>query len=628
MPSSFIKEMLDRVALGVWIYDFDKHRVHWANQKAIEYWDAKSLEELTARDMAIDMSPKIKLRLSQYKQDFERSKTEFHESWTLYPNGTPKRLRVKFSGIVLEDGRTAMMCEATEPKYSEPEAIRGVDALLHTSVMISIFSQSGPLIYCNPAARASFGTNLNLNEKQTQLSDHFVDQDDSVYFLSEMNKTSTCFLTARVYKQGYIAWHNITGAKCLDPVTGDTAFLITEEDVSEAQNAKSELEESRNEALRANQLKSDFVANISHELRTPLNGIIGVAEILKSKCLDDEKQTLINVILESGGTLLNTLNDILDLSKIEANKLEFETVDFAPSSIIKKIENIHKYTAKEKNLFLEIHSDNHAEFMRIGDPHRLTQILHNLTSNAIKFTDKGTVSISLLCASDMPIEIIVKDTGIGMKNADINRLFNSFEQADNSTTRKFGGTGLGMAIVRSLVEGMNGTISIDSTPNIGTTVHVKLPLPMSKKRNISVQHEKQTALDVVHDLSILVIDDIETNHLLLDHMLTDAGAKVIAAHSGAEAIEIIGKYKIDLILCDISMPEMDGVETLNKLRHKEDTFGLDKIPVIAVTANALTHQINEYLQAGFTDYLSKPICYDDLFKTLSKIQFRSKEPQL
>ena len=364
------------------------------------------------------------------------------------------------------------------------------------------------------------------------------------------------------------------------------------------------------EAEQANRVKSMFLANMSHEIRTPMNGILGMAEILEGSLKEPAQKQMIGVIRGSGESLMAILNDILDLSKIEAEKLELEVIPFRLDEVAQRIEALHRLKAQDKGLRLEVFTDSRAGQPRLGDPHRVTQILHNLVSNAVKFTDSGkiTVWISVLRGDDVRIEVV--DTGIGMTPEQQARIFDEFVQADGSMTRRFGGTGLGMSIVRSLTEMMGGTLDLQSAPDKGTKITVTLPLPVPQMSEAAalrpVAQVAQPRLDLT-GRRILAADDNEVNLDVLSAMLEDTGATLVLARNGLQAIEAFAAGSFDMLLLDISMPIIDGPGALRRMGEAASHDGRTMPPAIAFTANLMPHQIAEYLTVGFVDVIAKPV---------------------
>ncbi len=412
---------------------------------------------------------------------------------------------------------------------------------------------------------------------------------------------------APIQANGQVHWLRMSGAPVFDSAGKFTGYRGVGSDVTDFYIAKARAE-------AASHAKSMFLANMSHEIRTPLNGVLGMAELLDSALTDQEHKRMIGTIRESGVALLNILNDILDMSKIEAGKMELEARPFVPTDLAVRVEDLHSLRAEEKGLTFEFLTGSGADLPRIGDQYRVRQILHNLVSNAIKFTERGEVTAKLSGKKGKPLVIEVSDTGIGMTPEQVARLYENFSQADSSVTRRFGGTGLGMAITRTLVELMGGDITVDSTPGQGTKVKVSLPLPVSETRADAVEAEVFTvSLDGIR---VLAADDNKTNCEVLEKMLLRKGAVVTIVTDGLQAVQAWAPGRFDVVLLDVSMPVMDGVTALKEIRAREAEGDLVPMPIIAVTANAMAHQVAEYLIAGFDACVAKPVNMTDLARLI------------
>ncbi|NUB43322.1 PAS domain-containing protein [Fertoebacter nigrum] len=403
-------------------------------------------------------------------------------------------------------------------------------------------------------------------------------------------------------------WLRITGAPVFDAKGAFTGYRGVGSDVTQLYLAKARAEV-------ANQTKSLFLANMSHEIRTPLNGVLGMAEILDMSLTDKNHKRLIGTIRESGEALLTILNDILDMSKIEAGKLELESVPFRPMEIAARVEDLHSLRAQEKGLAFEVLTGSGAELARMGDPHRVRQIMHNLVSNAIKFTETGEVTVKVSGKAGKPLTLEVQDTGIGMTPDQIAHLHEEFSQADNSITRRYGGTGLGMSITRKLVDLMHGTISIHSELGEGTTIRVTLPLPIYEGK-IAVERLPDDPTPSLEGLRILAADDNVINCAVLAEMLSRLGAEIKIVHDGQQAVQEWAPGAYDLVLMDLAMPVMDGMTALKKIRSLEAERGAARTPVIAVTANAMLHQVADYLAEGFDQHVAKPIQIGELSRMI------------
>lgn len=374
-------------------------------------------------------------------------------------------------------------------------------------------------------------------------------------------------------------------------------------------------------AEEANQAKSQFLANMSHEIRTPLNGVLGMTAVLALSKLDERQRKAVEVIRMSGDHLLSTLNDILDLAKIDAGQMDVETVEFVLGDVAEQIESLYAPQAEKSGLSFAMRYEQglSANTLRVGDPTRLSQIVHNLVSNALKFTRKGGVRLSF-AQDETSEELIlrVRDTGCGMTSDQLDRVFLPFTQADTSTSREYGGTGLGLSIVKRLLEVMKGRIDVESEPDVGTLFTVHLPFrPVSEEATQPTEQESCDCTDALPaGLKILVVDDCDTNQTVAAGLLRAFDVQVSLAGHAQAALDLSSETDFDLILMDIRMPGRDGVAVLGDLRLARLSDGRPMPPVIAMTANIMAHQVESYIDAGFADTLAKPLRQDILVQAI------------
>jgi signal transduction histidine kinase/ActR/RegA family two-component response regulator len=389
---------------------------------------------------------------------------------------------------------------------------------------------------------------------------------------------------------------------------------VREDDLKAAMR---DLEAARDAANAANVLKTQFLANMSHEIRTPLNGVLAMAEVMSMGDLADVQRDRLDVIRRSGGLLLAVLNDVLDLSKIEAGKLTLFDEDFEVENVFTQARDTFEVMATAKGLAFRLEITDAAQGWWRGDADRLRQVIGNLLSNAVKFTPKGSVVAMVDVGDTDGLRIVVRDSGVGIPAEKLATLFEKFTQADNSATRRFGGTGLGLAICRELIHMMGGTIRVESREGEGSTFTVDLPLP--RGRLAALHGEEGLGANEDGNLRILAAEDNPTNQQVLGAVLGSLGIDVEMVPDGKEAVAAWRRGAYDLILMDIQMPVMDGITAAAAIRAGEAASGRKRTPIIALTANALTHQVAEYMAAGMDAHVGKPIEIARLYDMISTV---------
>lgn len=375
-----------------------------------------------------------------------------------------------------------------------------------------------------------------------------------------------------------------------------------------------ELQKKVEELEAASKVKSDFLASMSHEIRTPMNAILGFVDILRKDERDKQRQKQFNIIKNSGNTLLTVINDILDFSKIESGKMEFEKRKFATKKPFKEVGLLFFERAKEEGIDLKIIFDEDLPRFFVSDITRLKQVASNLVSNAIKFTDKGG-SITIHTGFDTrknELYFSVTDTGVGIDNNNLHKIFDAFTQEDSSTTRKFGGTGLGLSISAALIKQMGGTIHVQSQLNVGSQFSFFMPVSQEDEE-IEEQDEKENVLTHKKYLNsklegkVLLVEDNKTNQLLVQMLLSNVDLEADVAHDGVEAVDMFRQNTYDIILMDENMPRMSGLEATHIIRLEEKQKELIATPIVALTANALSSDKEKFLSSGMDEFIPKPI---------------------
>lgn len=492
------------------------------------------------------------------------------------------------------------------------------DVVENSLALISTHDLEGTIISVNPMVGKSYGY------QNSELVGHSLQE-----FLSESDKK----VFTEVYLPRIKQQKQATGILRVQAKNGQTVYtlynnFLKEEpgvppyvigfavDITDRIKAEKELKIAKRQTEELAQTKQTFLANMSHEIRTPMNAIIGMSNQLDKTALSHQQRFFLNAINSSANNLLVIINDILDLSKIEAGKLNIEQIGFEPRVVIREALQLMSYKAEEKGITLAKRNwDEDLAEVLIGDPHRLNQILLNLISNAIKFTDKGSVHVNCAVLEDFEdaqkLQVQVIDTGVGMEEDFVKKLFKKFSQEDTSVTRKYGGTGLGMTITQSLLQLMGGSIQVESQKGKGTCVTFEIKFSKGDRSHLPSFNEQEINTNLLKDKKILVVDDNEMNRLVASTILEHYQVSVLEASNGQEAIDVVNNEKPEIILMDLQMPVLNGFEATQQLRRKGN-----KIPIIALSANAIKGESDKCLAAGMNDYISKPYKEELLLKTL------------
>jgi len=504
-----------------------------------------------------------------------------------------------------------------------------VDHALNEHAMVARADLKGIILSVNDA----FCENTQYSSNEL-VGNHFTMLDSGFHpdeFFIEMQKTLD---TGAVWsgniqnkkKDGSVFW----GGTTLSPVKNNAGEVI---EYITIRRDITDLLDAREEAERANQAKSDFLAMMSHELRTPMNAVLGMASLLKATELNELQRDYITAVTDGGEMLMTVLNDILDLSKIEAGKLEIETINVDVRHAIDRLERLWGPNAKDKGIRFVCEIDETVPSVIRGDITRIRQVIYNLLSNAVKFTDEGevrlTVSADRVSADKSNLTFAIQDTGVGISREAQTRLFTSFEQADKSITRKFGGTGLGLAISRKLAHLMGGDITVSSELGKGTcftfSLEAKTVTGQSAKTEAApeAQKVKDGTKNKRRQLRILVAEDNALNQKVLNAFLKPFNHEIIMVNDGVEALEQLAVQSFDLVLMDIQMPRKDGLTATQDLRASGGPN--QDVQVIAMTANAMSGDRESCLAAGMNDYVAKPIDPRLLFSAIARASAQSRQ---
>ncbi|MBQ5334076.1 MAG: response regulator [Oscillospiraceae bacterium] len=455
----------------------------------------------------------------------------------------------------------------------------------------------------------------------------FLSVSDPEHIIEKLEKAKLFRMEIQMQNmQGEYIWVRLTFSRMKDFSRENPIFVYTVQDINNEmlrllhqENIIAAVEEKNKELDNINKAKTVFISNMSHEIRTPINAVLGMDEmILRESSEEHIKQYAYN-IRSAGKMLLSIINDILDYSKIEAGKMEIIPVEYSTAAMIDDICSIVSIKVKEKNLTLNLNIDENIPSRLMGDELRIKQIIINILTNAVKYTEKGTITFTVDCVKSAEegmtgLRVKVEDTGIGMRREDMSRLFTAFERLEEKRNRNIEGTGLGMSIVVRLLEQMNSKLDVDSVYGQGSTFSFVLPQKVIDSRPAGdfetarkkrIEDEMPAVIPYAPSAKILVVDDTSFNLTLVSHLLKRTGIKPDTASSGEECLKKAAENHYDMILLDHVMPGMDGIETLDRLRKMGGRF--TDIPVIALTANVMSGARERYINSGFSDFIEKPI---------------------
>lgn len=524
--------------------------------------------------------------------------------------------------------------DITDWKKTEEIKIQSDTILKSLDSMLLVSDKDGNIIYSSPSVEKMLGYKVKdiMGDKWWKLT--YENQQEAqqvknaIYNYVFFNKSDFTDISKRKIKTAngdykWIEWQLSKGA--------NGTYISIGTDITQRIATELELKKAKDSAEESLKVKNEFLANMSHEIRTPLNAVIGFTDLLLETQLNPEQRMHLETMRNSGEILLSLINDVLDLSKLESNKLKIEEIPFDLHKSFNNVLKLMKLRADEKRISLDLKIEPNTPIHVLGDPTRIEQILLNLIGNAVKFTNKGSVQVTLkqLHETEDTSEIYfeVRDTGIGIVSNKINTVFGAFSQAKSDTSRIYGGTGLGLTIVKKLVGLLNGVIKVESIFGEGSVFKITLPLKKDLAYVHLVETEPDFSMDEPLELAILLVEDNKTNQLLAKTRLERWKCTVEIANNGIEGVKKAQQKMYDLILMDIQMPVMDGYEA-TKIIKNDISKKASQIPIVAMTAYATNVDINRAKNAGMDDYIFKPFKPKELYKILEKYGKPSKERNL
>lgn len=610
------------------------------NKSFMDMFGYEEEEELIGREIVELIEPELRDATIEYKRKRDRGEDVplVFESKGLTKEGKVIDVEVRVSSYE-QDGEEYIIIivrNITEEKMEE-EALRESEELFrklfeNAAIGVGLISIDGYPIKINAAVKDMLGYTED-EMKSMKFTEYTHEEDrekDWILFKELLEGKYPYYLNEKRYyhKDGHIIWSR-TAVSIIRGSNGKPQQIIAMvQDITKSKYAEEELIKAKNAAEAANKAKSQFLANMSHEIRTPMNGIIGMMDLTLMTQLTAEQRGYLELAKTSTHSLLRVLNDILDYSKIEAGKMELEKLPFDLKHVMYEVLDLFDINAKQKDLYIKLNMDDTIPKIIIGDYIRVRQVLSNLIGNAIKFTMRGGVDVSVtyekLCSKGVKLKFEVADTGIGIPQNKMNKLFKSFSQVDDSNTREYGGTGLGLAICEKLVGMMGGEIWLESQEGVGSKFYFTAKFGIEEENN-EKNRELEGNVDSIglksnqnNNKKVLLVEDDKISSKLTTILLEKMGFTVVSVADGRSAVEILKNESFHLILLDMNLPYVNGYSIASMVRSEKHHVN-NSTPIIAMTAYALKGDREKCLNAGMNDYISKPINTEEFINKVKNI---------
>jgi PAS domain S-box-containing protein len=549
----------------------------------------------------------------------KRGEVEYHlrKLSPLYDDKKQLVWMIGYSVNITERKKIEEKIQLSEKRYR--------DLFNYSQAIICTHDMEGNFLSANPSLLEILGyTEPEIIGKN--LREFLVPTDQSsfedIYLASIKTHNKVKGIFKVLHKSGrkvYLLYQNYRVEESTD---GEAYIIAFAQDVTDRIKVEKELKEAKKITEDTARNKEKFLANMSHEIRTPMNGIIGITSFLQRTQLTEEQKNYLNIVQESTHDLLTIINDILDLEKVGTGQIQLENIPFNVVAKTSTVIKLFELTARSKGVELLFENKLGNELCITGDPTRFNQVLNNLISNAVKFTHSGTIKVRAHIVNETDREVALKfsieDTGIGIDQDNIDKIFDPFTQAYPETTRKYGGTGLGLAITRNLIELQGGSIWVDSKPGEGSSFNFVISFQKCSESHKKLLQPTQVTKNELGTLSVLVAEDNQVNQLLTKGILEQLNFNVVTANTGKEVLELLDNNDVDVILMDIQMPEMNGYEASKQVRNLPD-IRKRNTPIIALTANALKGEEERYFAAGMNGYLTKPFTAAALYEAIAKV---------